>query len=130
MPVEDFPRIYDRLKAILQKYEGVLTEHQSPTFTLDKESYGLRDPHNDGSAGFFGATVIQSKYVSFYLMPVYLEPGLLKDISPELKKRMQGKSCFNFKTYNETLLNELERLTEVSFAYYEAFHLVQPEPQT
>jgi hypothetical protein len=28
-------------------------------------------------------------------------PDLLKDLQPELKKRRQGKSCFNFKTIDE-----------------------------
>jgi hypothetical protein len=27
---------------------------------------------------------------------VYLEPSLLDEISDALRKRMQGKSCFNF----------------------------------
>ncbi|GGJ48349.1 hypothetical protein [Deinococcus roseus] len=126
---EVFSQIYDRLKRILQKYEGPLGPHHSPSFSLDRDSYGLRDPHNPASVGFFGSVVVQGKHVGFYLMPIYLEPQLLKDISPALRKCLKGKSCFNFKTYNETLFEELERLTEVGFAYYEAFHLVVPETQ-
>jgi hypothetical protein len=38
-------------------------------------------------------------------------PDLLKDISPELKKRMQGKSCFNFKKVEPALFAELAELT-------------------
>ena len=44
-------------------------------------------------------------------MGVYFEPALLKGISPELKKRMQGKSCFNFKTVDKALFKELGELT-------------------
>jgi hypothetical protein len=40
-------------------------------------------------------------YVSFHLIPVYMFPDLLKGLSPALEKRMQGKSCFNFKTVRE-----------------------------
>lgn len=40
---------------------------------------------------FFGAAQIKKRYVSFYLMPTYAFPDLLKGISPALKKRMQGK---------------------------------------
>ena len=36
-------------------------------------------------------------------------------ISPELKKRMQGKSCFNFKDVDEKLFKELAALTEISY---------------
>jgi flagellar motor switch protein FliG len=42
-------------------------------------------------------------------------PDLLKDISPELKKHMQGKSCFNFKKVEPELLEELDQLTKKSF---------------
>src|SRR5881227_728444 len=45
----------------------------------------------------FGGVRLGKNYVSFHLMSVYASPELLKNISPELKKRMQGKSCFNFK---------------------------------
>ena len=44
-------------------------------------------------------------------MPVYMYPQLLKDVSPELKKRMQGKSCFNFKKVEPELFRELAELT-------------------
>ena len=53
--------------------------------------------------------------VSFYLMPVSMYPGLLETISPELKKRMQGKSCFNFKKVDKTLFDELAALTRQGF---------------
>jgi len=42
-------------------------------------------------------------------------PGLLKGISPALKKRMQGKSCFNFKQPEPDLFAELTRLTKSGF---------------
>ena len=44
-------------------------------------------------------------------MPVYVFPDLLKDISPELRKHMQGKSCFNFKKVEPDLFEELSELT-------------------
>jgi hypothetical protein len=52
-------------------------------------------------------------------MPVYVFPDLLDSTSPELKKRMQGKSCFNFKTPDPTLFAELALLTERGFARYQ-----------
>ena len=44
-------------------------------------------------------------------MPVYMYPELLKDMSPELKRHMQGKSCFNFKNVEPDLIRELDDLT-------------------
>ncbi len=55
---------------------------------------------------FFGAAVIKKNYVSFHLMPVYVHPDLLEGISDGLRKRMQGKSCFNFKALDEDTLAE------------------------
>jgi len=45
-------------------------------------------------------------------MSVYACPELLQSMSPELKKRMQGKSCFNFKEVDEKLFKELATLTK------------------
>jgi hypothetical protein len=44
-------------------------------------------------------------------MPVYGNATLRDEMSKELKARMQGKSCFNFKSDDEELVNELEQLT-------------------
>jgi hypothetical protein len=48
-------------------------------------------------------------------MPVYMYPELLKNISPALKKHMQGKSCFNFKKVEPELFEELAALTREGF---------------
>ena len=44
-------------------------------------------------------------------MPVYADPSLMDGASNELRKRMQGKSCFNFSKVDELLMSELEALT-------------------
>ena len=61
---------------------------------------------------FFGAAQIKKSYVSYHLMPVYTDPTLLDGLSPELRARMQGKSCFNFKTVEPKLFKELDALTK------------------
>ncbi len=67
---------------------------------------------------FFGAVQMKKAYVSFHLMPIYMSPELLVPVSPELKARMQGKSCFNFSTVEPALFKELRRLTQACFASY------------
>jgi hypothetical protein len=62
-------------------------------------------------ATWFGAVRRGKSYVSYYLMPVYADPRLLDDASPELRRRMQGKSCFNFTRIDEDSLAELTSLT-------------------
>ena len=44
-------------------------------------------------------------------MPFYAFPDLIDAASPQLRKRMQGKSCFNFSLVDEPLFTELEGLT-------------------
>jgi len=81
-------------------------------------------PQHKGRPMWFGAVKLGKSYVSFHLMPLYLLPNLEKEISPTLKKRMQGKTCFNFKEVpDEELLADLRKLTAVCAAAWEKqFH--------
>lgn len=67
---------------------------------------------------FFGAVQTKKSYVSFHLMPVYVKPELLDTVSPELKAKMQGKSCFNFSTNEPALFKELSTLVKAGYASY------------
>jgi len=67
-------------------------------------------PDAKGKRSFFGAVKVSNRKHLFHFMPVYDFPELLDDVSPSLKKRMQGKSCFNFETLDPALLSELEAL--------------------
>jgi hypothetical protein len=60
---------------------------------------------------WFGGVEIKKNYVSYHLFAVYCEPQLMSRMSEGLKKRMQGKACFNFKTVDEPLFTELAELT-------------------
>lgn len=104
----NFPVVFEQLKNILRPYASELTVK-----TDTPNTYYLDGPYSERwkKELFFGSAQIKKNYVSFYLMPVYLYPELLKDISPALKKHMQGKSCFNFKTVEPDLFAELEQLT-------------------
>ena len=107
----DFPFVFEQLKSILQPFASKLTlKHDTA------ESYFLDSPYSEKwkKELFFASAQIKKNYVSFYLMPVYMFPELLKDISPELRKRMQGKSCFNFKKVEPELFEELAALTRKS----------------
>ena len=108
----EFPSVFKKLKSILQPYSSKLTvkENTSEGFSLDG-AYSEKWKKEL----FFGAAQIKKNYVSFYLMPVYMYPDLLRNISPELKKHMQGKSCFNFKKIEISLFDELTQLTKQGF---------------
>ena len=61
--------------------------------------------------GDVAGTRVGKRDVGSYLMPVYATPGLADSPSPELRKRRQGKSCFNFTKVDESFLTELDALT-------------------
>lgn len=72
----------------------------------------------NGKPLFFAAVQTRKRYVSYHLMPVYVQPDLLDSLSPELRARMHGKSCFNFRAITPELLDELGKLTESGYASY------------
>jgi hypothetical protein len=109
-PQTDFPQIYAHLRSILHPYADKLT------LTLDTpQGISIDGPYSEKwkKEVFFASAQIKKNYVSFYLMPVYMCPDLLDGISPELRKHMQGKSCFNFKKMEPALFDELAELTRV-----------------
>ena len=69
-------------------------------------------PQHKGQPMWFGAVKAGKAYVSYQLMPLYMNTALTNTISPQLRKHMQGKSCFNFKVAPAPeALEELRRLT-------------------
>ena len=105
----DFPLVFEELKAILKPFAGDMAVKADTA-----DSYYLDGPYSKKwrKELFFGSVQIKRNYVSFYLMPVYMYPDLLKGISPELEKHMQGKSCFNFKKVEPELFSELANLAK------------------
>jgi hypothetical protein len=67
------------------------------------------DKYPDGL--MFGAVNIGRRYVSYHLMCVYMAPDLVASMSPDLRRRMQGKSCFNFTKVDGELFDELSEIT-------------------
>jgi hypothetical protein len=112
-----FQVVFARLRDLLRKRaEGFTVVHDTAG------QYGLDAPVGPATVKAWGGKVkrrtipvawVQAgqTYVSFHLMGVYGNPKLLDGISAELRARMQGKSCFNFKAVDEALFQELEQLT-------------------
>jgi hypothetical protein len=108
----DLALVHDRLKAILAPYRDKLAVARD-----GPDGMTLELPAYEGKPwGYAAGTRLGRRYVSYYLMGVYGDRELLERISPELKRRMQGKSCFNFTKIDEDLFAELEALTRESIA--------------
>lgn len=123
MPAE-FEMVFDRLKQILKKYSGQLT------IKPDSDSkYGLYAKVGPATLKAWKGKMkspimplawveIGKAYVSYHLLGIYMNPKLQAEIPKELKTRMQGKTCFNFKKVDENVFKELDQLTAKSIAAF------------
>jgi hypothetical protein len=127
MPTADLSTVFARLKQIMQPFAGRGLRPQ-PDTAQDFTLIGPPVARSKGREIWFGAVQIKKNYVSFHLMPVYAFPDLLADISPALRKRMQGKSCFNFTRIDEGLFAELEQLAQAGYARFLSEKLILSSP--
>ena len=106
---DEFERVFTALRGILLPYESSLnvTKNSSDHYCLETRGPGPRKVPL-----MFAAVKTNKNYVSFHLMPVYMT---MVKMSPALENRMQGKACFNFTVVDETLLDELRRLTRQGY---------------
>ena len=105
----DFTKVFAELKAIFKPYAKKMDVSQD---THDAYMLNTRFVMKNKHPLSFGGVRRGKNYVSFYLMSVYTSPEFIKNMSPELKKRMQGKSCFNFQEVDQQLFAELKALTK------------------
>jgi hypothetical protein len=117
MPItRDFPGTFRVLKGLFVPYASRLHATQdSDTFYMLDGEYATEFKRTM----FFGGVQIRRAYVSFHLMPIYTNPELLGSVSDALKKRIHGRSCFNFTRPERELLVELSALVDRGFALYE-----------
>ena len=108
----------------------MLAEAKGMTITQDSPGHlVLKTPWNEPGkqdAAWFSMVQIKKAYVSCHLMPLYALPALLAEASPALLKRMQGKSCFNFKKVEPDMFAELAVLTRRCAEAYAAPTITTP----
>ena len=109
----DLQPVFERLRRILKAHTKRLTVESD---TADDYSVNAGYSETYKRVLYVGGVQVKKNYVSYHLMPVYMFPELLQDMSPALRKRMQGKSCFNFTRIDETLFAELDELTQRGLA--------------
>ena len=112
--IADSSTIFSALKSVLVKHAkrlSVKTDTASEYTLVAKIPSPF--PQHKGHPLEVASVRVSKAYVSFHLMPL---AEAAKNISPELKKRMQGKTCFNFKSDpGAEMMAELKRLTEAGF---------------
>ena len=118
----------DGLAATFAALRAILAPHAKRlTVTVDEPGhFELASPTMTDRVGrplFCAAVQINKNYVSYHLMPVYANPALRNSLSPALRKRMQGKACFNFTTVEPGQLKELAAITKKGIAGFKNLNL-------
>ena len=120
----DLQPVFEELRRRMSLHENVFRRSDNPTDANGSRARKVQQPapetsylllgaaHEKYPDGLmFGAVKIGKRYVSYHLMCVYMQPDLIAAMSPELAKRMQGKSCFNFTKVDDDLFDELSAIT-------------------
>lgn len=109
----DFSATFQALRAILVPYSklGSKVVHDKP------DNYYLETTFSVMGRGpvMFAAVRTGKSYVSYHLLPLYMNPLLHNKVSAELNRRRQGKACFNFSHPDEKLFAELAEITRLGF---------------
>ncbi len=104
----DFVPVFTALRGMLKSFS-----HDVNVQTDQPGNFHTEIPSilHRGKPLYFAGVRLNKNYVSYYLMSGYYCPELLQGMSPELKKRKQGKACFNFTSVDSGCFAELEKLT-------------------
>ncbi|MGC2745060.1 MAG: hypothetical protein WA672_17935 [Candidatus Angelobacter sp.] len=114
----DFATVFTALrKQVLEPFLGDIRVQTDKPGNYHTEISGM---FHRGKPLYFAGLRTGKNYVSFHLLPVYSAPELLKGMSPALKKRMQGKACFNFTTVDDACFAELSRLTAAGLKLFKS----------
>ena len=108
--------VFDALKAILEPHAArlVIAVDEADHYSLD-----TRHVMPNGKVLWFGGVRVGKRYVSFHLMPIYVDAALSGSVGETLSARRQGKACFNFRTLEQIPLAELADLTRRGACCYE-----------
>lgn len=102
--------VFEHLAALLRPYAKRLSVKVD-----DETQLYLEESVSTGKPQMFAAVQLKTSYISLHIFPVYCHPELLNDVSAALRARMQGKSCFNFKTIEQAPKAEVAKLLKAAF---------------
>ena len=111
--------IFKEIKKLLAKYEPplVATSNFESRYELTStKEVVFMGKKREGV--YFGAAIIQSSYVGFYLMFPYVSPENRKKIPAELLKTLKGKSCFHITSLDATLKKQIADTLKMAFDFY------------
>lgn len=120
MQQKELVKTFKQLKKLLKKYESSL----KPKFDLDSkyDLWSFKELEIDGrkrSEVYFAGLIIQSSYVGFYFMPIYVKTDIKTVFESELLATLKGKSCFHIKELTPELKSQIESALKIGYTLYE-----------
>jgi hypothetical protein len=113
--------VYNELRQILlQQVKGnmkLMDDKPGQVHLISKKPTEILEKKRD--ALYFASLLVQKGYVGFYLMPVYSDEFLKKQIAPELLKCLKGKSCFHIKKLDDKLKSQVAQALQAGYDCYE-----------
>jgi hypothetical protein len=107
--------VFQRVSALLRPFAANLSIKDDT-----EKSFYLEESRSIGKPKMFAAVQLKASYVALHVYPLYVYPELLDTLSPQLRSRMQGKSCFNFKHGEQVLDEEIRRLLQAAYCSIDA----------
>ena len=100
--------LFATLRRILRQHEAalVVARDEAGEYELTTRTVG-----ENGKPLFFGGVRTFRSHTAFYLNPLATNPQWVESMSEHLRKRLEGKSAFHFKTVEPVLFEELSALT-------------------
>ncbi len=102
--------IFRHLSALLRPHAANLSVKSD-----DDRNFYIEEDRSTGKPQMFAAVQLKASYVALHVYPLYARPELLEHVSPDLRARMQGKSCFNFKREEQVLDEQINALLEIAY---------------
>lgn len=111
-----FKPVFDKLKRLLQQYEGkLLTTRDCDLEKYLQTGYHLFSLDQSGKKRYFGGIYERKKGVALHLMPVYCDSDLLKTSPAEIQQLLNGKACFLIPKLTSGLEKQLETLFQRAY---------------
>ena len=113
-------KIFNKLKLLMQKYEGELTpkintsEQYDLWSTKEIEVFGKKRKEV-----YFAGLVTQKDYISLHYLPIYANPQMKDAIPERLLKTLKTMSCFHISDLDDELSADIESLLAKGYAEYE-----------
>ncbi len=104
-------QVFEALAAILVPYARLFQSEMHPNM-----GYCLKASHGRPAKElYFGGVRLHSDHAKYHLFLLYSYPELEAGMSPELRQRLEGKTCFRIERFDRELFVELEALTRACF---------------